>query len=517
MKSSDSFHSLRSKGLSWFLAKIVIVLGIALLGLLLFLCLTTRSVVVQDGSERSQLLRQPLRFYLLLPISLAMLYFCRFFLQKISSTTLLKICTAAYLIAGLYLIFNVSPNNRADSQAVFESALQFQGGDFSSVAHGYMAHYPHQLGLATYDRLLFLFSPNPLFTFFVNLLGVICINYHLYLLSDLVFEGNDLVNKYTILLSYLFLPQLFFILFAYGTIPGFVCLVICIYHAACCLKGKKQKHILSLCLCLLFASLSILIRNNYMIGILALICVFGLSFLDKPNWKKAAFIVLLALTLVVPQKLLYAFYEAESGLEVSRGRPKSLWVAMGLQESPRCSGWFNGYSSEVFVQMNGDYDASDAVAKAEIRSRLNTFAQDPHYAATFFSNKIRSTWCDATFQSIWSGPSLYEQEQSVYTKPLALIYYGDTLYNLIFDFCDLLLVDLLLFALIYMIRCHKDENIFALFPIIFLIGSFLFHLFWETKSQYVYMFIFMLIPLSAKAISGAPVFGFPFKHTKTAE
>lgn len=514
---SDSCNPLRSKGFSWFLAKIVAFLGISLVGFLLILCLTTRSVVVQDGSERSQLLRQPLRFYLMLPISLVMLYAIRLVLQKITASTLFKICTAVYLVFGLYLIFNVSPNCIADALAVYESAIQFRSGDFSSLTHGYMAQYPHQLGLATYERLLFLFSPNPLFLFFVNLLGVLCINYHLYLLSDLIFDGKELVNKYTILLSFLFLPQLFFILFAYGTIPGFVCLVICVYHAARCLKEKKQKRILSSCLCILFASLSILIRNNYMIGILALICVFGLSFLDKPSWKKAGFILLLALTLVVPQKLLYAFYEAESGLEVSRGRPKSLWVAMGLQESPRCSGWFNGYSSEVFVQMNGDYDASDAVAKAEIRSRMNTFAQNPNYAATFFSNKIRSTWCDATFQSIWSGPSLYENEQSVYTKPLALIYYGDTLYNLIFDFCDLLLVDLLLFAFIYMMRCHKDENIFALFPIIFLMGSFLFHLFWETKSQYVYMFIFMLIPLCANAISTVPVFGFPLKHTKTAE
>lgn len=41
----------------------------------------------------------------------------------------------------------------------------------------------------------------------------------------------------------------------------------------------------------------------------------------------------------------------------------------------------------------------------------------------------------------------------------------------------------------------------AALGLIFLIGGFLFHLFWETKGQYVYPYIFMQIPAAAYAVT----------------
>ena len=40
-----------------------------------------------------------------------------------------------------------------------------------------------------------------------------------------------------------------------------------------------------------------------------------------------------------------------------------------------------------------------------------------------------------------------------------------------------------------------------LYPVIFFLGGFFFHLIWETKSQYVYIYIFLLMPIAADGIA----------------
>ena len=54
---------------------------------------------------------------------------------------------------------------------------------------------------------------------------------------------------------------------------------------------------------------------------------------------------------------------------------------------------------------------------------------------------------------------------------------------------------------IFVIMGFKERNTGELLTgIIFLIGGFIFHLFWETKSQYVYPYVFILIPYSSYTI-----------------
>ena len=61
-----------------------------------------------------------------------------------------------------------------------------------------------------------------------------------------------------------------------------------------------------------------------------------------------------------------------------------------------------------------------------------------------------------------------------------------------------LLIVLLLSALGGVIAERRRPERFAV-PCLYLIGGVLFHLAWETKSQYVYPYIFLLIPPAASA------------------
>lgn len=55
---------------------------------------------------------------------------------------------------------------------------------------------------------------------------------------------------------------------------------------------------------------------------------------------------------------------------------------------------------------------------------------------------------------------------------------------------------ILLFTFLYSLDKRKAFSQYGLL-ILYLIGGVLFHLMWETKSQYVYGYVFLLIPLGA--------------------
>ncbi|HFR3771750.1 TPA: beta-carotene 15,15'-monooxygenase, partial [Streptococcus suis] len=112
---------------------------------------------------------------------------------------------------------------RSDPNYVFESAKKLNDGDlspfFKNGLSSYLSIFPKQTGLVTFFRLYELISPNPKFIWFCQLFMVIGINFILWKISNLTFS-NSLLNKYVISLSFLFLPSLFLILWAYGDIPG---------------------------------------------------------------------------------------------------------------------------------------------------------------------------------------------------------------------------------------------------------------------------------------------------------
>ena len=115
--------------------------------------------------------------------------------------------------------------------------------------------------------------------------------------------------------------------------------------------------------------------------------------------------------------------------------------------------------------------------------------------AKFFGKKFISTWCEPTYQSIWSGP-LARYGQETYTYITSNIYNQKGLYWFIRLFSKGVTVTILLFTFLSSLDKRKAFSQYGLL-ILYLIGGVLFHLMWETKSQYVYGYVFLLIPLGA--------------------
>ena len=475
------------------------IIGIAVVVFILILCLATTADIDPGRTEKTIFSPHEASFYVKVVLEFALIVIGGFLIKKMSSKKLFAICSAIYCLMGMYIILNTGNALRADAAIVYDYSKNFINGDYTALNFGeYLFRYPHQLGLLSYEMLVSkLVSMDVRAVFTLNLLWAVLINLFTYKLTDLWFYQNRLANNITILLTHLFLPQLFFIKFAYGLIPSFAFITFALYNATLFYKNGKTKNFIFTAV---FASIAVVLRSNSLLAIITFILIFALLIIKKPKVKTAILLVLLIVAMFLPQTLVNNYYEKRTGIEITEGEPKVLWVAMGMQEcKARANGWWNAYNQDTFSETGYDIEEAKKIANEYIDERLEEFKADPAYTVKFYMEKIKSTWCNPTFQSVWTGPVTAYQENK--TALMNDIYSGGVVYDKIFKNSNTLLVIILLFASIFLIFKRGKDNPLILFPVVFMIGAFLFHILWETKSQYVYIYIFALIPLSAKAVS----------------
>ena len=424
-------------------------------------------------------------------------------LKHVTEKQLFQLFCIMYLFVGFYMIFNIDTKIRADAYDVNLIAREFSTGDYSQLdIGGYAFRFPYQLGLVSFFRLLMLYSKNTSFLYFTYLLLVIFINYAIWKISELYFENTVLITKLVIIGAFLFLPQLFFIFFLYGTIPGLTCVLFSVLFISRYFKYNKYSQCL---VGILFMTLACILRNNYLIAGIAICILLFINWLKNRNCKNVIAIVVMLFSLLFCNKWVVNYYEYESGMTINSGTPMSTYIAMGLQrniDNPIKGGWYNAYVWWMYEEVGYNNEIANEKAIESIRRSIREFVEDPSYMAEFFGNKIKTTWCEPTFQSVWSGP-LEEYEQLTYTHLLQSIYQGRKGYRILYYCEKVYLIMILVFAFLGVVLGRKLKEAFCLYDMFaetYLVGGFLFHLFWEIKSQYVYPYIFLLIPLAAKGV-----------------
>lgn len=251
-------------------------------------------------------------------------------------------------------------------------------------------------------------------------------------------------------------------------------------------------------------AIACLIRNNYFIFIIAITLIQVFNFLENVNWRKLIVTFLIVISIPASSFLLKSYYQSVTHVPISQGLPMLAYVTMGTQDSPvapSIGGWWDGYNT--WLLKNNDFDRPKAVeqAKNDLKKNMQTFYNQPMYAVEFFYKKILSTWLEPTFQSIWTGP-LPDLGNVQNSRILKSIYEEKNGYNFLNSFGKVLTVSIYLLTLISVVYNIKNKNFsaFELFTIIFFLGGFFFHIFWETKSQYVYIYVLLLIPSAAKGL-----------------
>ncbi len=415
---------------------------------------------------------------------------------RMTEKTLFFLCTGVYSLIALYLILNIGTQLRADAKDVWEIAKQYNptanpGPFFKG---GYIYMYPHQLGLLTFDRLLQLFSQNAKIFFTVNFLCVITINFLLYKTADLVFE-NHTVNLMTILFSFLFIPNLLFITFAYSMHIGLVFMLAAFYFTLKLRKTGKWYHLL---LTALFSALAVMIKTNYLIGIIAIALYWVLCFLQHRQYRALIVIAAVLVCAILPQKILTRCYEHDTNASLTNGAPSVLWVVMGtdIDNHDRGPGWYNTYNFNTFYNSATTEEAAEK-GKESLAKNIEKIQNNPAKALQFLLDKTVSQWCEPLYQSDWSGP-LPDTQQEINTDLLRDFYGGGKSNLAISIFAKCLMLVLWALSAVFMVFYAKKHTGWEI-SLMFFIGGLLFHTVWEGKSQYIMPYVLVLIPFAMYA------------------
>lgn len=155
---------------------------------------------------------------------------------------------------------------------------------------------------------------------------------------------------------------------------------------------------------ILFLTLSVLLRKNSLIPVIAVLLVLLFEALRPGrNGKMRLGLLIMAVCLAVTSvgilPLVQKCYEKKAGNTLSSGVTAMSYLAMGMQEASRGCGWYNGFNIDTYDTAGMDTAIANEISRLAIDERLTYFREHPGYTADFYLHKHLSQWADGTYAS----------------------------------------------------------------------------------------------------------------------
>ena len=143
---------------------------------------------------------------------------------------------------------------------------------------------------------------------------------------------------------------------------------------------------------ILFLTLSVLLRKNSLIPVIAVLLVLLFEALrpgrnGKMRLGLLIMAVCLAVTSVSVLPLTQKIYEKKAGNTLSSGVTAMSYLAMGMQEASRGCGWYNGFNIDTYDTAGMDTALANEISRLAIDVRLAYFLEHPGYTADFYLHK----------------------------------------------------------------------------------------------------------------------------------
>lgn len=294
---------------------------------------------------------------------------------------------------------------------------------------------------------------------------------------------------------------------------------------------------------ILFLTLSVLLRKNSLIPVIAVLLVLLFETLrpDRNSKMRLGLLIMavcLAVTSVGILPLVQKCYEKKAGNTLSSGVTAMSYLAMGMQEASRGCGWYNGFNIDTYDTAGMDTALANEISRLAIDERLTYFREHPGYTADFYLHKHLSQWADGTYASrqatlaTYGGRSAFFKE--VYEGSLSGGYiewcnaWQNVLYLGVLVFCigslkkrrksraaghmdgrtaDRMAEHTAGYTADQMAEhttgCTADrpgtdrlgtDHLYVYVGLIAVLGGFLFHTFWEANSRYIFSYSLLLMP-----------------------
>lgn len=379
------------------------------------------------------------------------------------------------LLGGMLIVFGRTVP-AADALSVYNAAAEWILGnkDIIHPTFSYLSYYPQQIGLMAFlELLLRLWNLTGLSApawHFVKLVYVcllcVAVLFQYRSLRYLWPDDWEPVSCCYLILVCCNLPMILYSSFVYGEIPSFAMLSVGLFLLlrllADCIPAHSVEttfpddtrvvgtsHALSAVTVftalgsILFLTLSVMLRKNSLILIIAVLLVLFFEALRPGRSGRAciglmAMAVCLTITSVGVLPLVQKCYEKKAGNTLSSGVTAMSYFAMGMQESSRGCGWYNGFNIDTYDAAGMNSDAANAISRAAINERIAYFREHPGYAVNFYLHKHLSQWADGTYASrqatlaTYGGRSDFLKE--VYEGSLASAYieWGNAWQNVLY-------------------------------------------------------------------------------------
>ena len=265
---------------------------------------------------------------------------------------------------------------------------------------------------------------------------------------------------------------------------------------------------------ILFLTLSVMLRKNSLVPVIAVLLVllfealrFGRSVRSRLCLLGMA--VCLAVSSVGILPLVQKCYEKKAGNTLSSGVTAMSYLAMGMQESSRGCGWYNGFNIDTYDIAGMDTALANEISRLAIDERLAYFREHPGYTANFYLHKHLSQWADGTYASRQATLATYGGRSSFFKE----VYEGSLSGGYI-EWCNAWQNALYLGVLVFCIDSlkkrresrvaghmadqtadrHGADQLYVYVGLIAVLGGFLFHTFWEANSRYIFSYSLLLMP-----------------------
>lgn len=404
------------------------------------------------------------------------------------------ICAVFIFVADLYPV--------SDPNKILTIARQLKEHNFEQFAvGGYMHRYPDQTGIVLmYYVIHCIFGKGDYIV--IQLMNAALLAGAYYIMGKIALclwgEKNKNVQCMTVLFCIFFFPIFLYVTLVYGTIPGYVFGIAAFYLQLKYMRTGRLKYMAIAGVCM---ALAVIWKTNSLIMLIAM-CIYLLYDLivekgDRRKKTLASLFLLLGIHMA-GSFLTNAAMEHITGTEVSKGMPKTAWVAMGLQESGYGPGVWNGYSVGLFEENNYDYDKTNEAAKEKIKELLKIFMDDKSYGVDFFGRKNAMQWNNPTFSCL----EVIDGREDENGIKLDSLTHGQAKYILM-EVCNYLHTLILIGVCLCLFFRRKEQAAGEMLLGITVVGGLVFHMFWEAKPQYVLPYFLLLLPYSAAGYSMA--------------
>ena len=371
-------------------------------------------------------------------------------------------------------------------------------------AYGAMERYPFQLPLMLVFRIVnWVFGTGDYLA--LEIINVACTIVIFWLVGQIatsLFENNNITNI-SLILCFIFLPQIFYVTFAYGNTLSMPFALAALLFQIREIKTGRLSFGIYAGLSILFA---ILLKSTMIYIAIGMLCTWIIQWLKTFNIKIIICAISVIFAIVLSNFTIDVIGKA-SGYRTDIGLPKTVWVAMGMQrpspDTPNNTGWYNGYPASF---PNG-YTISDVNHESikSIKQSIVDFMNNPKYAISYFGKKFLSEWTEPTYESLlasnWSHgrddrPAMSSRPQSAV---LHSIYYGKA-HKMLLMILDSLQFIILSASCAGLILYRKRLNIIQLGMMMIPFGMVLLYLFWEAQSQYIMPAYIIMIPFAGAGL-----------------